>query len=296
MRSCRATETTIPSVSGGRSRRLGVIQWPTTRAPNIWPPEASPVARAGPASRRRRRADGSGYTAVARAAGDQLAGHGERLGGGLSSTAEHRIVAPKVTGSKPVGHPNSPTRCPCRTTPVARGVAADGRAGGPRGRPLDPAGVPPKAPDAPDGRATPRWTEATRRCCANLATAEARYATARFDPVLQKDVSGAATRPLSLTHAGYHSPSPKQASRRRPRQTGRGNRVGERCRVRVARGAGGLDRPLAPLPRWTRSSREDAGPERHAIERSLDRYVAASDAIARHVDDLLRGATPTRRR
>ena len=31
--------------------------------------------------------------------------------GGLSSTAEHRIVAPKVTGSKPVGHPN-----PSRTT------------------------------------------------------------------------------------------------------------------------------------------------------------------------------------
>ncbi len=34
--------------------------------------------------------------------------HGERLRGGLSSMAEHRIVAPKVTGSSPVGHPNSP--------------------------------------------------------------------------------------------------------------------------------------------------------------------------------------------
>ncbi len=28
--------------------------------------------------------------------------------GGLSSMAEHRIVAPKVTGSSPVGHPNPP--------------------------------------------------------------------------------------------------------------------------------------------------------------------------------------------
>jgi hypothetical protein len=55
----------------------------------------------------RRSANGSGYTAVARAARDDVAGHGERLRGGLSSTAEHRIVAPKVTGSKPVGHPNS---------------------------------------------------------------------------------------------------------------------------------------------------------------------------------------------
>ena len=32
---------------------------------------------------------------------------GASLRGGLSSMAEHRIVAPKVTGSSPVGHPNT---------------------------------------------------------------------------------------------------------------------------------------------------------------------------------------------
>jgi hypothetical protein len=77
---------------------------------------------------RRRSPDGSRYTAVARAAGDQLAGHGECFRGGLSSTAEHRIVAPKVTGSKPVGHPNSPPGRGCV-------VAIAAHIGGPRGWP-----------------------------------------------------------------------------------------------------------------------------------------------------------------
>ena len=71
--------------------------------------------------RRRPCTNGCGYTAVARAAGD-MAGHGECLRGGLSSTAEHRIVAPKVTGSKPVGHPNSLLRHGRRSRPArARG-------------------------------------------------------------------------------------------------------------------------------------------------------------------------------
>jgi hypothetical protein len=83
-----------PRISGHRTQASRPDKRPATRGPT-WP-----VAR-------RPSPDGSGYTAVARAAGDQLAGNGERLRGGLSSTAEHRIVAPKVTGSKPVGHPNS---------------------------------------------------------------------------------------------------------------------------------------------------------------------------------------------
>src|SRR5437867_403933 len=55
------------------------------------------------------------------------------IGGGLSSTAEQRIVDPQVMGSKPIGHPNPPpsvtpasalaatsaTADPCLTPPMA---------------------------------------------------------------------------------------------------------------------------------------------------------------------------------
>src|SRR5947207_1260639 len=56
------------------------------------------------AARGRRRP--SRYTPVARPAGRRDR-HARASRGGLSSMAEHRIVAPKVTGSSPVGHPNS---------------------------------------------------------------------------------------------------------------------------------------------------------------------------------------------
>src|SRR5688572_27307996 len=50
-------------------------------------------------------------------------GHGP--GGGLSSMAEHRIVAPKVTGSSPVGHPNLPGNATADGV-VSRGTGEDG--------------------------------------------------------------------------------------------------------------------------------------------------------------------------
>ena len=52
------------------------------------------------------RVHASGYTPVARPA-SRWDRHARAPRGGLSSMAEHRIVAPKVTGSSPVGHPTS---------------------------------------------------------------------------------------------------------------------------------------------------------------------------------------------
>src|SRR4051794_40805274 len=86
---------------------------------HTWPVRCSPVrsrsaraATAGAAAWRAAEHPGTDredrYTAVARVAAGKAVATTSVFRGGLSSTAEHRIVAPKVTGSKPVGHPNSP--------------------------------------------------------------------------------------------------------------------------------------------------------------------------------------------
>ena len=102
---------------GGRRRRRRMTR-PMRVSGNVRDRQATTEGAARPI------ADGPARTGPAilpwLAQPDDVAGHGERLRGGLSSTAEHRIVAPKVTGSKPVGHPNSPPRRPAQDRAARR--------------------------------------------------------------------------------------------------------------------------------------------------------------------------------
>ena len=66
----------------------------------------SPAATPAIHHRRLGRRAASGYTPV-RSPASRWDRHARASRGGLSSMAEHRIVAPKVTGSTPVGHPTS---------------------------------------------------------------------------------------------------------------------------------------------------------------------------------------------
>ena len=151
------------------------------------------------------RSEPSRYTPVARSPGGATTAPrtgGRRAAVALAQQAEHRIVAPKVTGSKPVGHPNLPRIDSAVAAGHQRGFGAaaepghrddaDERPEGEHGEGEPPAGgvARPEQADQEDRHAGQQEAERGLEGEPREYTGSARPAT----PGLRRDASGSGPR------------------------------------------------------------------------------------------------------